>query len=86
MSADTGGRPVKDRSHPEIVLMNAEAFLDWPPALVLVEEFRQGHPADVGDDAVEAIAAGGVGDPLGVEGDPGVALDAQEAALGMAGP
>ncbi len=31
-------------------------------------------------------ADAGGGYPLGVEGDPGFALDAQEAALGMAGP
>ncbi len=84
MGADAGRGPVADRSHLEIVLLDAEAFLDRPQAVVLVEEFGQGHPPDVGDDAVEAIPASG-GDPLGVKGDPGFSLDAQEAALGMAG-
>ncbi len=86
MGADAGRRPVEDRSHPEIVLVDAEAFLDWPPAVVLVEEFGQRHPPHVGDEAAEAVPAGGVCGPVGVEGDPGFAVDSQEAALGMTGP
>ncbi len=85
MSVDTGRGPVEDRSHLEIMFLDAEAFLDRPPAVVRVEEFRQGHPADVGDDAWRPSqrAASAVRSESRVT--RGFAFDAQEATLGMAG-